>query len=244
MKKIIPLILSAVLFFFFFACHKDHTPIPPKSTLIIQGTAVNCAVQPIDTGYVVVSVDDTSYRFPVGKGAFSASIEREDTATVRVLITLFDLVGGNRSYDDTLYAGTGTHDIGRLVACKPDQWVTIAGLYYGVSFSDVSPPNQVEFSGNDSNTLIYASNLTSGHPEFYLFLPGLKGTGPVIMREFHIYLNSSERYKGYNLACTITSYGSEGGYITGTYSGNVRFDGGDFETNPDIMITGDFQVRR
>ncbi|MBN8852149.1 MAG: hypothetical protein BGO55_00185 [Sphingobacteriales bacterium 50-39] len=128
MKKIITLVLSAILLLFFFACHKDHTP--SKPVLTITGTVEDCSGALLDSGYVIVWVDNTSHQASLKKGLFTISIQRNDTTTGMVRIIPYDAAVKMEGYPDTVYAGVDSVNVGVLLACDAHHFLTITGDGY------------------------------------------------------------------------------------------------------------------
>jgi len=124
---------------------------------------------------------------------------------------------------------------------KPDQYVN-ADLYSTTVVS--SPPGFVGYSTDDTSSTISARSATGYGPLFTLEMPKLTGTGVITMKSVWMSISSTDRWKGYGLNGTITEFGAVGGYISGTFSGNVRVNNAYFDTNPDLPITGSFHVKR
>lgn len=124
------------------------------------------------------------------------------------------------------------------------QWVRIQGIY-GQEYKFSDQTDEFEYSVSDSISSVSGAYLHT-RPSMVLYLPPLKDTGRIKISRLQFVLTSAgvDRFKGLELDCTITEFGKIGGLIKGSYSGNVRVDDLNYDTNPDVPVTGDFQVIR
>ena len=238
------LALSALVFFF--ACKKhDNGASNCPYRLTVTGTAQTCS-DILKSGSVSIQLDGNTYKGTVTNGNFSVTVPRCSFAQTQVKVIVTDPATGYSSdqtpYDSTNYlADTGILAIALpLDACKQDQWITSSasrGVY--------SLPDAISYT----STSIGGSGINNVSPFINIYIQvatPFNGPGNYAITQFAASQSSSPVYIGgkYGGTVTVTSFGSVGGYVTGTYTVQTHDGTVDTSTTDLYTVTGDFQVKR
>jgi hypothetical protein len=206
----------------------------PETDLTLSGKVIDCVNNPVDSGYVNVSVDGLTYRAGVSKGNFTLAIHRCYNSNVPVKIAAADLTssqqGSTTLLDNVIQ---GNVNAGTLSACgnSIDQFLTVT----------------VDGSTNTTSNAQYLSYFSgafqSGLPvDAYFTVPGLSAAGTYSPSYFnmrisgHNYANSGSS----TLQVTITDFPAVNQFITGTLSGTVY----DSVASALTPLSGSFRIMR
>jgi hypothetical protein len=215
--------------------------------ITVHGTAVDCSSSPLANGIAHIVLDGLSYSTPVTNGIFSTSIMRCSTTPANVAIKITDYT--SQMSDSTSIVLNGNDvDAGQLSVCNInfDQYFVynIDGNTYTISDP---PATFIYVTGTQPNgkgyTELSASNSSPGLPDYQytLFHIQLTTTGTTFM--FWQYLTiGNTRYTdgaGSIISCNVTHYDSPGGYVQGSFSGNMFID----SVGSAHAMTGIFKVK-
>jgi len=209
----------------------------------LTGKVVNCSGSPVDSGSVMALVDGLNYSALVKKGVFTLPVSRCFSNSAQIRLTAMDYSSLQQGSPATMTVSTGNVDAGVLSACGTsiDQFINLT--FRGVDYNFTSPPdsigyyndtrvNGVDFiawrpvgAANDESFLLIVKN--------YLLTPGVY---PIYITSLDSSANGGKH--GNDGVLTITEAGPAGGYITGTFTGNLRDSTGLYP------MTGQLRVKR
>lgn len=201
--------------------------------LTLKGKVVNCAGMMIDSGFVTVLVDNLNYAALVRKGEFVLPVDRCYSNSTLVKLTAYDYATSKQSTTAMVTATSGDVDAGVLTTCGvvADQFFTFS--LRGQDYMLVTPPDTALYQplsatsglglmvgayrsvGNDSTTIILV--MGQSNP--------VKGVGTFATQQILLDVPTGGptlSYLGVNGILSITEYGQIGGYVAGSFSGQVR----------------------
>jgi hypothetical protein len=204
--------------------------------LTITGTVVDCNDNPVDSGFVSMSIDGLNYRAALDSGSFTLPIMRCFLSHAPVQLQVTDLANAQQSAVSSFSADTGTVNVGQISICTvvdTSQYVDFTTA--GTSYSIPVPPS--------TNTMIYnydsynsTSTITAYSPNYTTYalleIAQLTGTGT--------YTDSAYLMANYGvLTYTVTAFGPVDSYIEGTFTGTLVNN-----FNAPVPTTGSFRVKR
>ena len=247
MKKLSASLIALSTLLVFFAC-KKHDDNGCHYKLTVNGYAGDCDGQPVN-GTVSIQLDGSSYTGKIAKGAYSVTITRCSVTPTPIKVTVQDTATRISSTQDVQndssshLVDTGTFTMDTLTACALDQWFVILGAGGGVGVG--SPANgTITYTANATQTKIDADGYADESASLSFGPISAAGTYPIGFVDEDI---SHDVTGGSNGTVTVTSYGPVGGYVTGTFSAQIRhYDGGFYygDTTTLYPATGSFQVKR
>lgn len=211
--------------------------IPQATSITISGTVTNCSNANVSSGNAAISFNGRVYNAAITNGSFSQPITLCNGATGNATITVTDNTANQQNATPiTVALGTSNVNIGTVQACG----VSVSE-YFNVATGGVN------YSLNDSligyksgaNTMLSGYSFNSSVGLDATITGSAVGTfgANVTYREGGIsYFSSTVTPVNF----TITEYGAVGGFIAGTFSGNV------FQPNVanSKAISGSFRVKR
>lgn len=209
-----------------------------NAELTLTGTVVNCSNNPVDSGYVSVSLDGLNYRAAVANGVFTLPISRCFLSTDPVQLLAVDLSDNQQSSVMTISADTGTVNVGQLTACSvvnTNQYINFS--VGGNSYSFTDPPNSIGYNYSSNISTAYMG-VDSANTYMSLAISGLSAAGTYTDS---IYFEAGGTAYNGLITYTVTAFGPIGSYVQGTFTGPVVLD-----TNPQqpSTLTGSFYVQR
>jgi hypothetical protein len=209
----------------------------------LKGKVVNCSGSPVDSGSVTALIDGLNYSALVKKGVFTLPVSRCFSNSVQIRLTAVDYSSLQQGSPTTITASTGDADAGVLSACgiSIDQFINLT--YRGVDYNFIIPPDSIQYmtrTGNDSVTFIAWRPAGAAKDESFLLAVRdnllTPGEYPIPLASF--YADANRGAFGNDGTITITAAGPVGGYITGTFAGNLRDSTGAYP------VTGQLRVKR
>ena len=119
-----------------------------------------------------------------------------------------------------------------------DQYVT--WRINGANGSLEVPKDSIDFNRSGNNTAIYGSTKPNATASSVLAFDGAQQAGTFLATDFGV----TSGGKNYTTTSTpiqvnVTTYGTAGQYLIGTYNGNIK----EFGTSSTITVTGSFRVK-
>ena len=218
--------------------------IPSQNSLTISGSAVNCSNQPVTDGNALIYYDGVFYNKPITNGNFSMTITRCSNSSATVEVVAVDKAGQQQSTTWSGSAATGTVNTGALTACGTS---SVSYINYSVdgnnySISTANPGDSLMTWGNSgsqqSSTSVsgFKFNQPTTHINFYT-QGAAAGTFPLQFLSVN-QLDSVNLVTPFNI--TFTAYGTQGQFIEGNFSGQVR----EIANNNLHNVSATFRVRR
>jgi hypothetical protein len=221
----------------------------PDQMVTVHGTVVDCGNSPVANGYVSITLDGMNYGAAVVNGNYSATILKCSGNGSNLQIYGGDYT--TQVLTDTIVMAVtgGDVSVGTLTACGVhfDQYFiyNIDGNTY-----TITDPSAI-FSFTSSTrfppgyTLISATAGVSGTPGYQYtsdFIP-LTDTGTTQMYQLSLHIGSTfyAALAGIYPSVTVTRYDASGGYMQGSYSGNLYVDS--VYGSPPHAMTGSFKVK-
>ncbi len=218
----------------------------------VSGTVVNCSMQPVANGYIIMSVSGTYYRYPLNNnGSFNYNFPGCSSGQNASLIAV-DASANEQSAltDHTIVPGSNV--IGQIQACGIS---TVEFFNYSIDAPGVHQSN-ISFSNAPGDSAFQES----AWAEVAISAENTSTGNWVILRmdDQAIAAGSSQTAWSfldsdlYNLGMVqltprptnnqvhITEYGTIGQFISGTF--NLTFES--YPGQPDMQVSGEFRVRR
>lgn len=220
---------------------------PTVNVTTISGTLVNCDGDPISEGVIRICTDNNiycPYFYTNADGTFEYTFTRCSWTTITA--TGFDLTDLIESQPVTYDAETEV-DLGDFSVCANPITeyfkLNVDGTqhFYPLPYysGQAGALNSVGVFSNDST---YVAQVT-----FPVQAPGTYVGGGVSFFSFDF---NPTFLQGYcqnpcgSVTVTVTEFGAVGGYIRGTFSGNVDFYDDNQQLHPNLPVTGEFSVIR
>lgn len=194
-------------------------------TVTFSGAVINCQGYSVTNGYIQILLDGVYTMAPVNNGLFSVTIERCNSASASATLTAIDIQTSEQSNVVNQVVTTGAYIIPVMNACgNPiSQYInytlinSISGDTTRIYFSPPADTLQNFYQG--SSTRIEGARLGAMTPATFFIFPGTS------VGNFPVYLKLNSTNKAYMASggsvINISHYGSVGGYITGSFSGNM-----------------------
>lgn len=210
----------------------------PDDQLTLSGTVVDCSDNPVDSGYVNVTVDGLVYRATVAKGAFTIPVNRCFSTTVPVTLLAVDLTAQQVGPDTTINESIGKVDVGQLSACGNPFTQYFNLTINGVGYSITTPPNSNSFSYTAYNIV---GDIGTGQSQSISLYTQATLTGAGTYQSNLVLFWPNTNYSYINAVQTsVTAFGAVGGYISGQLSGTMM----DTVKHQSYPVTGTFKVQR
>jgi hypothetical protein len=224
----------------------------PQLYNTVQGRLLDCNGNPIVNGYVKLnnflsgdSIGNSNvvYTDSVGKFLFTV---RTCSTFVTTKITGYDLVNFLASSPiDLNFVIGGVTDAGDIIVCGTAvqtyfTYTTAAGTYNSIEFSGSTRVDSMQ-----TGLQTFITSYQNGGLYFSMTTSEVTGIGVYVVNEMYIegaYINTNIYQYCPNSDCsgiflTINEYNGAGGYVGGTYSGNLL----DSATNSLILVSGSFR---
>jgi hypothetical protein len=220
----------------------------PDQMVTVHGTLVDCGNSPVASGFVSITLDGLNYGAAVVNGNFSATILKCSGNSTNLLMQAGDYTTQMLSDTTVLPVTGGDLSAGQLTACGVhfDQYFiyNIDGNTYNIT----DPPAIFNFLSYKRFSTYYtqlsASAGVSGTPGYQntLFLIPIVDTGTTIMYQQSLTIGTTwySQLGNDNIVCTVTRYDGSGGYVQGTFSGNMYIDS---TSGPAHPMTGSFKLK-
>ena len=209
------------------------------TSVTISGVVVNCTGNVITNGQVNISVNNKNYRALISGGSFSVAIDRCDNSALTAKIQAFDFDATQQGAETNLSIGSGNVvDAGQLSACGSaiNEYIN---YFYGGTQVILIPPDYFEAArGNDTTGIVGSHQNQTGFTNF--IFKGAPAPGTYALSKIYFIANQSSWNMTGTANVTITEYGPVGGYIAGSFSGNVLRT----STTVPVPVTGRFRVKR
>lgn len=103
-----------------------------------------------------------------------------------------------------------------------------------------SPTDSLSFYHTNNTTYIYGQTRTSNAVGFGASFSGAQAAGNYFTEDFYLQANGNTYFQGTTpLQVIVSSYGTAGNYVTGTYSGIIKTS----LSSPNYNITGTFRIK-
>jgi len=220
---------------------------PTPANITVSGTAKDCNLLPVSTGYTDVVLDGLIYRTAITNGNYSITINRCSATTATAQIIATDLQSNQQSATTSLTVTSGNYPNTSVIACGISTLQYINYTIAGNVQNFVSPADSFAAYRQNPTTNIQAfpkvftdsaswqytsfgfNGVTS--PGTYTLTP----SSLIVTKGFHLQYNDAGP-----MTVTITEFGSTGQYIAGSFSGTMR----EFYTNATVSGSCNFRVRR
>lgn len=199
--------------------------LPQTNIITISGAVNDCNNNPVTNGMASFEVDGNYYSSLITNGFFSQTITRCVSTSTTTTINLVDNVNHQQiSSPVTATVATTNVNIGTVKACGIS---TIEFFDYTFNSITTSADGDVYQSGTPATTYIntYDSSITSFNRINASFIGSNTGTYDLSLTLLNRTSSSSTTYSTDNtnkVTITITEYGSNGRYIAGSFTGNVK----------------------
>jgi len=222
--------------------------------VLLSGTAVNCSNAPITNGYVILSVEyapnsTTRYQIPINNGNFDFAIVA--CANMFSNYVAIDEDAHQQGTTQTITLVPGTNNLGNLIACGTSTLSFIDYAVDGGSTIHLSEPLDTMFSSysyngglNSGGSVATIGSIQNLQPDLQFTWFGLNtlGNTHTVNDLWSIsFAGVSHRARiPVPLELTFTEFGEIGGFIAGSFSGNVE----NWDDSSAHTITCSFRVRR
>jgi hypothetical protein len=217
--------------------------INPTQMVTVHGTVVDCNNSPVTSGFASITLDGLNYGASVTNGNFSAAILRCASGPDSVLITVGNYTTQLQSLPQQFPVSGSDLNTGNLATCGGSFSQFINFTFNGTSYNITVPPDSIYLSPNAGYTFITGFEgiwTTPGYSEISLVIPdnltGNTATTLNVSIGTSWYSNTLQQ----SVSCNVTEFDPSGGYIQGTFSGNISKD----TTGALLPITGSFKVKR
>lgn len=210
---------------------------------VLKGTATDCNGSPVTDGYVFVTNFGYNSIIAVTNGSFSISGTFCPGASANFVA--YDRATSAQSSLHTVQLVKGVNDVGELQACTAPatEIIQIEGRQTGAS-SFTLP--QYMFGGNfyfaNDSTSINVIDLLNSNQQVLQFSftgPAAPGSYPLSGNSLVYNGQSIEFISSVGIPVTVTTYGLNGQFIAGSFSGNASVAGG-----PVAPVFVSFNIKR
>ncbi len=201
------------------------------STFTVTGTVQNCSVAAVLNGYAEVKAGFHVYRAPIVNGVFSLSFNN-CTSSQSITYFVVDNTGGQQSNPVTATINVGNTDLGVINACGTSTQQFINFSVDGTPHNLLPPTDSIYGNSYSQGTTFTSTNIggwnsigsTNVH---FSFNGGSTGTFPLsfVMAGIPGLTDSLTMNISSPINVTVTEFGSVGGFITGSFSGNLYTNG-------------------
>ena len=218
-------------------------PVTPSNSLTVHGTVVDCSNTPVVNGFASITLDGLTYGAVVKDGNFSATIVRCSSAPGQIGLVVGDLTANVQSGSASFDISGNDLNTGQSQACGTalDQYINFS--IDGSSYSLTVPPDSISTQGAPDYTYIYAFGGDQGTNNYKAanFSVPIAAVGSSTMSYLTFTIGSNWYFNvaGDPINCSITGFDGSGGYVRGTFSGNVYKD----STGQALPLIGNFKVK-
>lgn len=215
---------------------------PQINTFTISGTVQNCSNANVTDGVATISLDGLTYNTTITNGLFSQQISRCSNNATTATINVTDNVAYQQNATPITVSVTNANvNIGTVQACGVSvaeflnytfdstaynakdslmAYRTANGTYFtGSTFSPAYSYLDANFAGSATGTFPLSISVTDKNQQTYISY----NTSP-----------------GLSVSAQITEYGNVGGYIAGTFSGNLKAA----NSSATKLVSGSFRIKR
>ena len=220
-----------------------NVTVSPLNALTVHGTVVNCANAPVANGFASITVDGLSYGANVVNGDFSATIIRCSTAPGQVGLIVGDLTANVRSTSASFPISGSDLNTGQSQACGAalDQYINFS--ISGTSYSVTVPPDSISTQGAPTYTYIngFSGDFGTSNYKAANFNVPIASVGTSTMAYLTFTIGNSWYFEKADdpINCSITQFDGPGGYVIGSFTGNVYKD----STGAALPLIGSFKVK-
>ena len=220
----------------------------PDQMVTVHGTVVDCGNSPVANGFVSITLDGLNYGAAVTNGNFSATILKCSGNSSNLLIQAGDYA--SQMLGDRIAVTVTGSDLntGQLTACSVNYDQYFIYNMDGNTYNITDPPaifNLLSYKRFATYyTQLSASAGVSGTPGYQntSFLIPINDTGTTFMYQQSLTIGTTwySEIAGDNINCTVTRYDGSGGYVQGSFSGNMYIDS---VSGPAHPMTGSFKLK-
>ena len=220
----------------------------PDQMVTVHGTVVDCGNSPVANGFVSITLDGLNYGAAVTNGNFSATILKCSGNSTNLLIQAGDYSTQMLGDRIALPVAGGDLNTGQLTACSVNFDEYFIYNIDGNTYNITDPPAIFNFLSYKRFATYYtqlsASTGVSGTAGYQntSFLIPINDTGTTIMYQQSLTIGTTwySEIAGDNINCTLTRYDASGGYVQGSFSGNMYIDSVSGAAHP---MTGSFKLK-
>jgi hypothetical protein len=215
-----------------------------QNTVTISGTVANCDGEPVVNGYVQTYDNGFYNRIPVVNGNFSFT--GVVCTNIEVSLVAVDIETLSQNEPLTVTLQPGVNDLGELTACTTSATGIITYTIDGTTVTIQEPADTIAAYLATPDVIWTQVVVLSGDPNTnqkmsFQFNGGSDvGTAHTVTEVFSNAFPSGRGYWPTPITVTITGYGEKGGFIEGSFSGNML----DFGDNSLHTFSCTFKVRR
>jgi hypothetical protein len=217
--------------------------VPASNMLTVHGAVVDCSNGPVANGFASITLDGLTYGAAVKNGSFSATILRCSSGPGQIALVVGDLTANVQSAPAFFDISGNDLNTGQAQACgtELDQYIyfSISGAPYSITI----PPDSIVMQVA-SYAYIDGASRNPGTDNFKQanFQVPIAAIGNANL-SWAFFMTGHDSY--YNKAadpvqCSISEFDDPGGYVKGTFSGNIYKD----STGTALPVTGSFKVKR
>jgi hypothetical protein len=211
----------------------------------VTGTAVDCNGAPVTNGFADVIVNFQTYRAAIVNGAFSLSVFTCTPNQVATVVVT-NVAASQQSAPVTITLSSGTVAAGNITACGTSVSQFINFSLNGTPYTIVPPGDSLmSYPNNTQNltTSVYGYSMGGGTINNksinFNLLGSAVGTLPVSNLSVSVPGIFGRQLQSTTIGATVTEFGATGGYIAGSFSGNVSDS-----TAGVIPVVVSFRVKR
>ncbi len=218
-----------------------------QNEVTISGTVINCSKQPVTSGYVQTYDHGFYNRIPINNGSFSFT--GIACTNLAVNVVTIDNAANQQGDPRIVTLASGMNDLGVLTACGTSTMGSISFTIDGVTTTITEPKDTIgayfllaDNSSNRWTQIVTLSGNANQSPQMSFQFDGgnAVGNAHAVTDVFSNKFSSGRGYWPVPVPVTISEYGEIGGFISGTYSGNmIEFDNSAVRT-----FSCTFRVRR
>ncbi len=213
-----------------------------QGAISLQGTVVDCSNNPVTDGYIQFYDGGFNHRIPVYNGSFSFSgTACVNTTTSYVVV---DRAASRQSQPQTITL-SGQHNLGTLSACAVSSIATLTyeidGVSYTASEPSLQPAGYLLTPSATDWTQILVHGISPDRDFSFQFNGGTAiGSAHYLTEVFCKGFTGERAISTVPISINITEYGNRGGFISGSFSGQML----DFVTGAPYNVSCQFRVRR
>lgn len=208
----------------------------PQSATI-TGSAVSCTNAAVAKGSAELRVGSRLYRAAINNGSFNFSVElcnSNQSATITVTDS-----SNSQQGSSSVTLNPGANNTGTLTACGTTTSQFINLTVNGTAYSFVAPTDSLIAFLRQPSTFVSGYRMTSNIEKISFDFNGTSvGTFPLGSLSVTVPGVNGQLGQGTTISTAVTEYGNAGGYIAGSFSGNV------LDSSRSVPIQCSFRVKR
>lgn len=212
-----------------------------KSTLVINGTAIGCDLQPVVDGIAIITFKGLRYNSPIIDGKFEAEINRCENSSAIATIYTINHTGNQESEKREIIVTTGQHNAGEFQTCgeSSSEFLTfeLANNTYHLT---IPPDSAWMFPGTFPQVNVFEFKKAPFDLQSPFFQFTLTDTVPHFEYQYCQVRVNGQTWRGDRVKFDVAAYGKVNEFIELDFNGDLTRD----SSITTLRFVGSLRVRR